>query len=118
MTSNVRPRFSLFVPLFALSSSASLGLAGCAVEATAPPVQGEVVVQGEPPPPPPAQVEVVPVAPGPEFFWVPGYHRWWGGRYVWVAGRYERRPHPAARWEAAHWEVRPNGRVFVEGRWR
>ena len=125
MNSTVRTRLSRIASriasLVALTSLGSLGLSGCAVEASTPPgppVQGEVVVQGEPPPPPPAQVEVVPAPPSPEYFWVPGYHRWYGGRYVWVAGRYERRPHPAARWEGAHWEVRPNGRVFVEGRWR
>jgi hypothetical protein len=108
------------VSLLALTAVA---LGGCYAEAGPPPPappqgEAEVVVQGEPPPPPPVQVEVVPAAPSPEYFWVAGYHRWWGGRYVWVAGRYERRPHPAARWEGAHWEARGNGRVFVEGRWR
>jgi len=105
----------------ALTALAALAGSGCYVEARPvppPPVQGEVVVEGEPPPPPAAQVEVMPPSPGVEFFWVPGYHRWVGGRYEWMAGRYERRPHPAARWEAAHWEVRGRGRVFVEGRWR
>jgi|SRR5579863_1193337 hypothetical protein len=113
MISNIRTHVSLL-------ALTALPMGGCYVEPGPPPPQGqaEVVVQGEPPAPPAAEVEVVPAAPSPEHVWVPGYHRWWGGRYVWVAGRYERRPHPAARWEGAHWEVRPNGRVFVEGRWR
>jgi len=34
-----------------------------------------VVVPQAPPPP---QVEVVPVAPGPNYYWVPGYW-YWGG---------------------------------------
>jgi hypothetical protein len=116
MSSNMRTHVSLLALI-------ALPMGGCYAEAGPPPpappqAQAEVVVQGEPPPPPPAQVEVVPAAPSAEYFWVPGYHRWWGGRYVWVGGRYERRPHAEARWEGAHWEVRPNGRVFVEGRWR
>jgi hypothetical protein len=106
-----------------LSASAialcALASAGCYAEAQVEPpvVEGEVVAEA-PPPPPPVRVEVVPVAPGPEFYWVGGYHRWYGGRYVWVAGRYYRRPYARARWEAAHWEVRPRGRVWIEGRWR
>jgi hypothetical protein len=93
---------------------------GCAAEVTAtvPPPQGEVVVESEPPPPPPVQTEVVPAPPAPDYYWVVGYHRWYGGRYVWVPGRYERRPHAQAQWETAHWEVRGRGRVWVEGRWR
>jgi hypothetical protein len=107
---------------FVLSSVVALAVpvSGCYAEATvpAPVVSGEVVVEGEPPPPPPAPPEVVPAPPSAEVVWVPGYHRWYGGRYVWVTGRYERRPHPAARWEPAHWEVRGRGRVWIEGGWR
>src|SRR5271165_3754372 len=63
------------------------GAAGCYVDPGPPPpappqAQAEVVVQGEPPPPPPVQVEVVPAPPSAEYYWVPGYHRWWGGRYL------------------------------------
>jgi hypothetical protein len=78
----------------------------------------EVVVEAEPPPPPPVQVEVVPAAPGAEWYWTPGYHRWWHGQYVWVAGRYQRRPYAAAVWAPAHWEVRGRSHVWVEARWR
>lgn len=106
------------VSLVALSVAAS----GCYAEATTvpppPPPTAEVTIEGEPPPPPPVQVEVQPAPPAPDYYWVVGYHRWYGGRYVWVPGRYERRPHPAANWEAAHWEARGRGRVWVEGRWR
>jgi len=101
---------------------ATLSTTGCYVQARAvppPPPEGEVVVESEPPPPPPpAEVEVVPASPGVEYVWVGGYHRWDGRRYVWIRGRYERRPHERARWENAHWEARGRGRVWVEGRWR
>jgi hypothetical protein len=102
---------SLIAGLFAVSAT------GCAVEATATPpvVEGEVVVS--PPPPPAAEVEVAPASPGPEYFWVGGYHRWNGRAYVWIRGRYERRPHARAVWRAAHWEPRGRGHVWIEGRW-
>jgi hypothetical protein len=69
--------------------------------------------------PPAAYVETIPVAPGPDFFWIGG--RWaWHGRWVWTAGHYERHPHfhPGGGWEAGHWE-RVNGRyAWREGHWR
>jgi hypothetical protein len=105
---------------FLLVSIATLGLAGsfngcsCHVE-SGPPV--ETVYESEPPPPPPPQQEVVPASPGAEWVWVGGYHRWDGHAYVWVRGRYERRPHAAAHWRAAHWEARGRAHVWVEGRW-
>jgi hypothetical protein len=82
-----------------------------------PPAQTEVVVESEPPPPPPPEQEVVPPPPGPEFVWVAGVHRWDGRRYVWERGRYERRPHPRARWVGAHWERRARGHAWIAGHW-
>jgi hypothetical protein len=98
---------------------AALPSTGCYVETRAVP-EGEYVVESDAPmpPPPPAEVEVVPASPGVEYVWVGGYHRWDGRRYVWIRGRYYRRPHAAARWEAAHWEARGRGHIWVEGRWR
>jgi hypothetical protein len=37
------------------------------------------------PQPPPPQVEVVPVAPGADYYWAPGYWGWNGG-WIWVGG--------------------------------
>jgi hypothetical protein len=125
-----------FLPLVGFSSLAAT--AGCRVYASTPPVEAvayqpapppppqpapapveaEVVYESAPPPPPPVEVEVVPAAPGPEYFWIGGYHRWEGHRYVWVRGHYERRPHPRAHWEPAHWEAHARGHVWIEGRWR
>jgi hypothetical protein len=102
-----------------LAALLSFTVMGCYVEAGTdvapppPPPPGEVVVESEPPPP----QEVVPASPGPDYVWIGGYHRWDGRRYVVVRGRYERRPHPNARWSAAHWEARGRGHVWVEGRW-
>jgi len=68
--------------------------------------------------PPPIVVERRSVAPGPGYVWVDGYYRWDGRAYVWSNGRYERPPHPRARWEAGHWQRDRHGWYFVEGHWR
>jgi hypothetical protein len=52
------------------------------------------------------------------YVWVSGYHNWDGNRYVWVPGRWDRPPHPHARWEGHHWVRRNGGWVLVEGHWR
>jgi len=76
----------------------------------------EVVASEEPPAP---INEVVPVAPGPEFFWIGGHWHWNRG-WVWVGGRFERHPHfhPGASWDPGHWDRRANGWVWREGHWR
>jgi hypothetical protein len=77
---------------------------------------GEVVANETPP----AEiVETIPVAPGPDYFWIGG--RWsWNGRWTWVHGHYERHPHfhPGAGWEAGRWDRKGNGWVWHEGHWR
>jgi hypothetical protein len=75
----------------------------------------EVYVRVGPPAP---IVERRPVAPGREYVWVEGYHRWDGARYVWVPGRWDRPPHPHAVWVAHHWVHRQGGWVLIEGHWR
>jgi hypothetical protein len=68
--------------------------------------------------PPAAIVETRGRAPGPEYVWVDGYHRWDGARYVWVHGRWDRPPHHGQHWVAHHWVHRNGGYVLVEGHWR
>lgn len=76
---------------------------------------GQVVAQAPPAP----QVEVVPVAPGPEYVWMPGF---WsvgvGGGWVWVGGHYGIRPRPHAVWVTGHWARHRHGYVWISGRWR
>ena len=76
----------------------------------------EVIIRT--PPPRPVHVGVIGVAPGPGFVWVEGYHSWNGGAYVWVPGRWMRRPRPAAVWVAPHYRPERGGWVFVPGHWR
>ena len=68
--------------------------------------------------PPAPIVETRIVAPGPRHLWVPGYHRWNGGAYVWVPGRWELPPRAGAAWVPAHWVHGRRGWYLVEGRWR
>lgn len=68
--------------------------------------------------PPAAVVEHPGPPPGPGFVWIAGFHRWDGGRYVWVPGHYERPPHRGARWVPARWQHRHGGWVMTEGHWR
>jgi WXXGXW repeat (2 copies) len=87
------------------------------VMSTPPPYSGEVIIADSAPPPP--MVETVYAAPGPDYVWIGG-HWGWQGRWVWLAGRYERHPHwhPGGGWEAGHWDHRDRGYVWVEGHWR
>jgi len=78
-------------------------------------VGAEVVVRLAPPH---AVVEHRGPAPGAGYVWIPGYHNWDGSRHVWVGGRWERPPHPGARWEAHRWVHRNGGYVLMEGHWR
>ncbi|HEX3571291.1 MAG TPA: hypothetical protein VHU44_10755 [Acidobacteriaceae bacterium] len=79
--------------------------------------QAQVVVRIGPPPP---RHEVIPARPTEHLGWVwaPGFHRWDGSAYVWVAGHYAEPPRPRARWVPGHWVRRPGGWVFAEGHWR
>lgn len=79
------------------------------------PSDAREVVVAEPPPPP--RVEVIGVAPGPGFFWVPGHWRWGPQRYVWVAGHWA--PHrPGHYWVAPHWNRVGVSFHFRGGYWR
>ncbi len=66
----------------------------------------------------PVVVEVRPPPPSPDHMWIEGYQRWDGHAYIWMPGRFERRPHrQRTRWVPARWEPRAKGHVWVEGHW-
>jgi len=75
----------------------------------------QVVVRIGPPRP---LVEHPGPVPHPGWAWRAGYHRWDGGRYVWVPGEYVEPPHPRAHWVNGHWAHRGGGWVWIEGHWR
>jgi hypothetical protein len=60
--------------------------------------------------PPPPQVEVVPMAPGRDYYWVPGYWCWGSPGWVWIGGSWTIRPWHGAIWVRGGW-------VGHRGRW-
>jgi WXXGXW repeat (2 copies) len=95
-------------------------------------IEGRYVVPGAPPPFPGGQIEVIaneappapifeaiPIAPGPDFFWIGGHWHWNHG-WVWLNGRFDRHPHfhPGGGWEAGHWDRRGGHYAWTEGHWR
>jgi len=88
----------------------------CAV-ALAVPLSGMAQVAITVGPPPPV-VETRGPAPYAGAVWVGGYHRYEGGRYVWVPGSWQRPPHPGARWEPGRWDHAHDGYHWHEGRWK
>jgi hypothetical protein len=106
MSTSIKPRW----PVGALVLAGVVSLAGCegAVRAT-------VFVPG----PPPAEIrETVVASPGPGYVWIRGHHQWDGGRYLWVAGRWEQPPHRHAKWKSGRWQHNHQGWYWIEGRWR
>lgn len=80
-----------------------------------PPPVGVVYVRSRPPA---IQTEFLGTAPGPDYVWIRGYHRWEGNAYVWTPGRWERPPHARAKWVEGRWRHDRNGWYWVEGRWK
>ena len=72
-----------------------------------------------PTPPPPVRVEVPPPPPGPGVAWRPGHWRWSRAEqaYVWVPGRFIEPPRAQAAWVPGRFVQRPDGWIWVEGRW-
>ncbi|HEX3864734.1 MAG TPA: hypothetical protein VHY35_23870 [Stellaceae bacterium] len=69
--------------------------------------------------PPADEAEVRPPAPMPTAVWMPGHWSWIPERqaYVWTQGRYGDPPHPHAAWLPGHFDQRPDGWVWLDGRW-
>jgi hypothetical protein len=96
-----------------ITAGAGLLLVLLAACSSAPP-PGTVFVPKAPP-------RVVVEDPGPDpgtgWAFLPGYHAWNGERFVWVKGRWEKRPRPEAHWQPGRWVSCPKGWYWIEGRW-
>ena len=96
----------------AITTLAAAAVLSTATVVTAPlsPAQAQVTVTFGPPAP---IYEPIP-APRHGYTWAPGFHRYDGGRYVWVPGRWVA-ARPGFRYVPDRWE-----RVYVAGReqWR
>ncbi|MGA7284703.1 MAG: hypothetical protein WBW87_09215 [Candidatus Cybelea sp.] len=97
-----------------LAGALGAAVAAGAVAPAAAQVYGGVYVQTAPPAP---IYEVVPGAPGPNYYWVGGYWRWNGYRYVWAHGYYAAAPYSGAVWHAGHWAHDRYGWSWRAGHW-
>jgi hypothetical protein len=97
--------------LNATMAAVLLGAAALAPLAT----QAQVYVRVGPPRP---IVERRPPPPHPGWAWRDGYHRWDGGRYVWVPGEYVGPPRPGAAWVRGGYVHDRRGYYYRDGRWR
>jgi hypothetical protein len=86
-----------------------LSLGGCATH------HGYVYVRSPPPEP---MVEVVTVSPGAGYVWVPGYHRWDDGHYIWVRGYWQVAPRGRSAWVPGRWRHARRGWYWQAGYWR
>jgi hypothetical protein len=66
--------------------------------------------------PPPPQRDVIPVPPGPGWFWISGFWTWRLGRHVWISGRWSE-PRSGYVWVPQRWERQGRGWREVPGRW-
>ena len=100
--------------IYRLSSALLLALALSAGPACAS-TGARVYVRTGPPAP---IVEVRGPAPARGSVWIAGYHRWDGGRYIWVPGRWAAPPRARAAWVPERWAHDHHGWYFVAGHWR
>ena len=71
--------------------------------------------------PPTPLVEEQPRKPGPRHAWSDGHWRWSQSekRYIWNPGKWLRIRHPHHRhWIPGKWEKKPEGWLWIAGRWR
>lgn len=68
--------------------------------------------------PPPPMPDPIPVSPGSNYIWMPGYWSWNGAAWVWVAGRWAVCPWQGAVWIGGHWVRSATGFVWIPGYWR
>ena len=81
-----------------------------------------VVVQSAPPEP---QEEIIPVSPGPDYFWTPGCWSWNGGGWIWIGGFWGHPFHPLHPFrpgfrsghfgDGRHWEGHGRGGAWGGG---
>ena len=118
---NLRPPADLAAPtMVTVQSSPPQPVAaaqpqGAYAPAPVSPPPKPIVVEQAPPGP---QLEVMPLAPGPGYVWIPGYWMWRNSAWFWVGGRWVLRPYPTAVWMDGHWSRHGRGWIWVGGRWR
>jgi len=91
-------------------------IALCAIALSVCTANAQVIIHTGPPP------AVIVERPGPPlhagWVWVPGYYRWYSGRYVWVRGHWVNPPRRGAVWIPGRWVPRSGGYIYIAGSWR
>ena len=80
-----------------------------------PPDEGEAIQTTEAPPPLPEYDQ--PMAPGPDYYWTPGYWSWGPGGYYWVPGQWVEAPWVGAVWTPPYWAFDNGYYLFHSGYW-
>jgi hypothetical protein len=81
----------------------------------APPDDGEAIETSEAPPPLPEYDQ--PPAPGPDYYWTPGYWAWGPAGYYWVPGDWVEAPWIGAVWTPPYWAFSNGYYLFHAGYW-
>jgi hypothetical protein len=76
-----------------------------------------IVIAPEEPPPP--RAEARPEPPRPDMVWQEGHWEWnpQTRTYRWMPGEFAEPPRPRATWTPGQWQKRPDGWVWMPGRW-
>ena len=106
------PQLSSAIPSRQPPTAPSITSSNASAGATAPPPSASkaaapslaasrpIVVDSAPPPP---RLELVPLSPGPEYFWVRGHWTRHSGAWAWTPGVWVRPPWPGAIWLDGRW---------------
>ena len=89
-----------------------------AVSGSATPTSDPSVVTVAPTPAPAPQIEVIPVSPGPDYIWAPGYWSWGGHAWIWIGGGWHHPVRPGRVWVDGYWGGHGRSRAWVGGHWR
>jgi hypothetical protein len=106
-----------YAPQYSSPTVANAPTVGPAPSVSYPQAGNQILDTPATPPAAPPQVEVVPVSPGPAYYWVPGYWAWRGGGWVWIRGTWVLPPRHGAVWIGGHWTPHGHGYVWVGGGW-
>lgn len=80
-----------------------------------PPDDGEAIETTQTPPPLPEYDQ--PMAPGPDYYWTPGYWAWGPDGYYWVPGDWVEAPWVGAVWTPPYWAFDNGYYLFHSGYW-
>ncbi|HVY92065.1 MAG TPA: hypothetical protein VHA14_04935 [Bryobacteraceae bacterium] len=82
----------------------------------APPDDDSQAIETTQPPPPLPEYDQ-PYAPGPDYYWTPGYWAWGPGGYYWVPGEWVEAPWIGAVWTPPYWAFDNGYYLFHAGYW-